>query len=89
MNLVLFFLVGSGIYGLALGLVFVFYSVTKERFTKGVIAVILIASAILTLATSVYVNNIYGYPSCLFVLFGYTLNTGLIALPEIFDEEAE
>ena len=89
MNLVLFFLVGAGINGLALGLAFFFYSVTEERFTEGVIAVIFIASVILTLATSVYVNNIYGYLSCLFILFGYTLNTGLIALPKILAEEAE
>ena len=89
MNLVLFFLIGAGLEGLAFGLAFVFYSVAKERFAEGVIAVIFIASVILTLATSIYVKNIYGYPSGLFVLFGYAFNTVLLLLSKIFNKDAE
>ena len=89
MDLVIFFLIGAGINGLTFELAFVFYSIVKESFTKGLIAVIFIASAILVLATSIYINNIYGYPSGLFVLFGYALNTGLFLLSKIFAEEAE
>ena len=89
MNLVLLFLIGAGINGLTFGLASVFYSIAKERLTKGLTVVIFIVSAILTLATYVYVNGIYGYPSGLFVLFGYALNTGLLLLSNFFVEEAE
>lgn len=89
MNLVLFFLIGAGIEGLDFGLALLFYSVVKERFAKGVIAVISLASVILALATSIYVDNTYEYPSGLFVLFGYTLNTGLLLLSKIVNKDAE
>lgn len=89
MNFVLFLLIGAGIGGLAFGLALFFYSVTKERFAEGVITIFFLASVILTLATSIYVGNTYGYPSGLFVLFGYALNTVLLLLSKIFNKDAE
>ena len=89
MNLVLFLLIGAGINGVTFGLGCILYNIVKEKFIKGMTAVIFIFSVILTVVASVYIKNIYGYPSCLFVLFGYALSTGLFLLAVTITKDAE